>query len=199
MSGPRKPRRSQDKQCLHPPASPLNNEDQAAFQAAMAGVAALPAPNQVFHPAAPVSPWPRKNRENTDNTTAQLHDTLSDHEPDDYTGAEDLSYLRAGMPSQTLRKLRRGHWAVQAQLDLHGMNSDDARRSVSQFIAECRQFDIRCVRIVHGKGFGSVNGEPVLKRKLRNWLIQKEDVLAFCQARPADGGSGAAIVLLKAA
>lgn len=193
MSGPRKSGRPQER-----PLKPalISAEDQAAFQAAMTDVAPLPSPNRVFPSPPSISPRPRLHRPEEQAAAA---DSLSDHELNDYDADEALSYLRSGMPSQTLRKLRRGHWVVQAQLDLHGMSSEEARQAVWQFIVECRQLDIRCVRIIHGKGFGSLNREPVLKRKLRNWLMQKDDVLAFCQARPADGGSGAALVLLKAA
>ncbi len=187
MSGRRKTSRA---------APPLDPADQATFRAAVADVTPLPSPNRVFHPVNPISPWPAKTRE---DEQAVLHDSLSDHDPGDFESGEELSYLRTGMPSQTLRKLRRGHWTVQAQLDLHGMNSDEARQAVGQFISNCRLHDIRCVRIIHGKGLGSFRREPVLKRKLRNWLIQKDEVLAFCQARNVDGGSGAAIILLKAA
>lgn len=127
-----------------------------------------------------------------------LADSLSDeyipaHELE--TG-EELLYLREGQSPATLSKLRRGHWVVQASIDLHGMVSEEARTYVAKFIAECKKNDIRCVRIVHGKGLGSRNREPVLKHKLRNWLMQKDEVLAYAQARQQDGGSGAVIVLL---
>ena len=87
---------------------------------------------------------------------------------------------------------------VQAQIDLHGLISDEARGYVAEFLSHCKKKNIRCVRIVHGKGLGSRNREPILKHKLRNWLIQKDEVIAYAQAKPEDGGSGAVIVLLKA-
>ncbi len=176
-------------------APPLDPHERDEFREAVADVTPLPSANRIVHPSPPISPWPSKTKE---DEQAVLQDSLSDHDPGDFESGDELSYLRSGMPSQTLRKLRRGHWVVQAQLDLHGMNSDEARLEVAGFIAACRQYDIRCVRIIHGKGLGSFRREPVLKRKLRNWLMQKDDVLAFCQARNVDGGSGAALVLLKA-
>jgi DNA-nicking Smr family endonuclease len=94
--------------------------------------------------------------------------------------------------------LRRGHWVVQAKIDLHGLVADEARTYVAEFLADCKKRGIRCVRIIHGKGLGSRNREPVLKNKLRNWLMQRDEVIAYAQARQADGGSGAVIVLLKA-
>ena len=111
---------------------------------------------------------------------------------------EQLSYARPGIGPDTLRKLRRGHWVIQIQLDLHGMRRDEARDALGEFLRNAVKRGMRCVRIVHGKGLGSINKEPVLKNKVRNWLVQKEEVIAFCQARAAEGGSGALVVLLKA-
>lgn len=111
---------------------------------------------------------------------------------------ETLSYARNGIGTDVLRKLRSGRWVIQAQLDLHGLRSDEAREALSEFIRNATRRGLRCVRVIHGKGLGSVNKEPVLKGKVRNWLVQKEEILAFCQARPVDGGAGALIVLLKA-
>jgi DNA-nicking Smr family endonuclease len=111
---------------------------------------------------------------------------------------EELVYLREGLSRQLLRRLRRGHWVIEDDLDLHGMNRVEAARSVSEFLRRCAARRLRCVRIVHGKGHGSRNREPVLKGKLRKWLVVRDDVLAFCQAPAAHGGGGAVLVLLKA-
>ena len=129
-----------------------------------------------------------------------LIDSLSDHYIPAYEleSGEELLYLREDQSPIVLSKLRRGHWVVQAHIDLHGLVSDEARVTVSEFIAGCKKRGLRCVRIVHGKGLGSRNKEPVLKHKLRNWLMQKDEVIAYAQARANDGGSGAVIVLLKA-
>ena len=129
-----------------------------------------------------------------------LIDSLSDGyiAPHDVETGEELLYLRTGQSPSVLTKLRRGFWVIQAQIDLHGLISDEARAYVAAFIADCKKNNIRCVRIVHGKGLGSRNREPVLKHKLRNWLMQKDEVIAYAQAKPEDGGSGAVIVLLKA-
>ncbi len=110
---------------------------------------------------------------------------------------EELSFLRDGIGAQTLRKLRRGHWVIQDELDLHGSRSGEAHELLAQFLAHCARRGLRCVRIVHGKGLRSKNREPVLKRKVAVWLMRREDVLAFCQARGPDGGGGAVVVLLK--
>lgn len=110
---------------------------------------------------------------------------------------ETLSFRRNGIGPDVVRKLRRGTWTITAQLDLHGMRVDEARAAISEFLRQCVRLDKRCVRIIHGKGLGSVNRQPVLKDKVRRWLTQKEEVLAFTEARPNDGGSGVVLVLLK--
>jgi len=110
---------------------------------------------------------------------------------------ESLSYRRVGISADTLRKLRRGFWVVQAELDLHGLRVVEAHGALGAFLREAVQHGQRCVRIVHGKGNGSRDGVPVLKGKVRTWLYRRSDVIAFCQARPTDGGAGALLVLLK--
>ena len=129
-----------------------------------------------------------------------LKDSLSDdfYPAHELESGEELLYLRTGQSPDVLSKLRRGYWVIQAQIDLHGLISDEAREYVAGFLSHCKKKNIRCVRIVHGKGLGSRNREPVLKHKLRNWLMQKDEVIAYAQAKPEDGGSGAVIVLLKA-
>ena len=117
-------------------------------------------------------------------------DTLMDSD-------ENLSFARPGVGADVLSKLRRGNWVIQAQLDLHGYRRDQAREALGEFLRQSRKRGLRCVRVIHGKGLGSVNKEPVLKHKVRNWLAQKDEVMAFCQARAADGGAGALVVLLK--
>ncbi|MDO8701862.1 MAG: Smr/MutS family protein [Undibacterium sp.] len=130
---------------------------------------------------------------------AALRESLSDEfNADSLLETDDnLSYTRQGIGIDVAKKLRKGDWVIQAQLDLHGMRRDQARDSLGEFLRKCNRTGARCVRIIHGKGLGSINKEPVLKNKVRSWLIQKDEVLAFSQATAADGGSGALIVLLK--
>jgi DNA-nicking Smr family endonuclease len=111
---------------------------------------------------------------------------------------ETLSFRRPDIGLDVVRKLRRGGWAIQAQIDLHGLRRDPARVQLNAFIREAAAHGLRCVRVVHGKGHGSPGREPVLKARVRSWLVQKNEVLAFVQARPAEGGSGALVVLLQA-
>jgi DNA-nicking Smr family endonuclease len=109
-----------------------------------------------------------------------------------------LAYVREGISRQVLRRLRRGHWVVQDHLDLHGMNRTEAHDAVAAFLHAAVRRAHRCVRVVHGKGLSSKNREPVLKGKVKVWLARREEVLAFCQAPAAQGGSGAVLVLLRA-
>lgn len=112
---------------------------------------------------------------------------------------EYLSFRRPGVGPDVVRRLRRGQWAIQAEVDLHGLRTHEARDHLAHFIREAHKQGLRCVRVVHGKGLGSPGKTPVLKRCVHRWLVQKSEVLAFVQARPADGGAGAVVVLLRAA
>ena len=109
---------------------------------------------------------------------------------------DQLSFRRLGIGTDVTRKLRKGEWAIQGQLDLHGLRSDEAREALGQFVRDAKRMGWRCVRVIHGKGLGSPGKEPVLKSKVQRWLVQKNEVLAFVQAKPSDGGAGALLVLL---
>ncbi|WP_245579315.1 Smr/MutS family protein [Chitinilyticum aquatile] len=173
---------------------PPPKSDRELFLEAMQGV--LPHKNDYFeHPAKYPSPHPVQRWR---DEARVMRDAMTDFWPwDELETGEELLYLRPGVRPDSLKKLRRGEWVVQGELDLHGLTSEYARPVVGEFLHRCRVENRRCVRIVHGKGLGSKNKEPVLKLKLKNWLAQRDEVLAFCQARPFDGGSGAVLVLLK--
>ena len=115
----------------------------------------------------------------------------------DIENGDLITFLRPGLPSEVMRKLRRGQWIVQDTLDLHGFTTESARVELGRFLAHARHAGSRCVRIVHGKGHRSPNNTSVLRNKVRLSLSQRNEVLAFCDALPADGGSGAVLVLLK--
>jgi DNA-nicking Smr family endonuclease len=166
------------------------------FRHAVADVVPLPPDNR----ADIGRPRPRPlARQRLRDEQQVLIDALAD--PWDWDAAtatgEELVFARPGVPAAVLRKLRRGGWVIRAELDLHGHTGDEARIALAAFLNRCLKDERRCVRIIHGKGLGSKNRLPVLKHKLRHWLTQREDVLAFCQARAVDGGSGAVVVLLK--
>ena len=170
--------------------------DDDEFRRATRDVEPLAAPRRVKLARPAAAPVPRQTRR---DERAVLEESL--HGPrsidDAIDSGEELVFLREGLSRQVLRKLRRGHWVVQDHLDLHGMNREQAAASVAEFRRQCRARRLRCVRIVHGKGLGSRNREPVLKGKLRKWLPLRDEVLAFCQAPATDGGGGAVLVLLK--
>ncbi|GAB5605619.1 Smr/MutS family protein [Sideroxyarcus sp. TK5] len=142
----------------------------------------------------PSPPSPRKPRPQSRLTETEVADTLSDHGADDIAPTE---YLGNGLNRMTLRKLRHGEWPVQDELDLHGLNSDEARKLLTAFLYQATRQGVRCVHVIHGKGWHSEHGEGLLKRLSRHWLAQHPQVLAFCDAPLNAGGSGAARVLLK--
>ena len=107
------------------------------------------------------------------------------------------TFLRRGLGTDILRKLRRGEWSVQSVIDLHGHTIDEAHDALADFLDDARAHGYRCVRVIHGKGLTSPNREPVLKGKVRGWLTRWNDVLAYCEAPTHGGGSGAVVVLLR--
>jgi DNA-nicking Smr family endonuclease len=164
------------------------DDDAALFRAAVGDVKPLPQQNRI-----PPQPAPRKPFRHSNSAPDTIADTLSDFAPDE-TADE---YLGNGLSRMTLRKLRRGHWPVQDRLDLHGLNTDAARKLLQEFLHEAVQHGARCVLVVHGKGINSRGGEAVLRKLTRHWLTQHPRVLAWCDAPPQEGGSGAVLVLLK--
>lgn len=172
------------------------DDDAELFRQAMRDVRRLPASGRVSAGAA--RPPPRARQREADDREV-LASLLAEPEPDWLEYGETLQYRAPGVQEGVLRKLRRGHYRVDASLDLHGMNRTLAQRTVLRFLADCIARDHRCVRIVHGKGNGSPNTGPVLKRLLDGWLRRRRDVLAFTTAPVADGGTGAVYVLLRVA
>ncbi|MBU6260808.1 MAG: Smr/MutS family protein, partial [Burkholderiales bacterium] len=112
---------------------------------------------------------------------------------------DGLSFRREGIGTEVLTRLRRGHWAIQAEVDLHGLRRDEARDRLADFVRGAARRGLRCLRVVHGKGHGSPGREPVLKAKVQRWLGQSAEVIAFAQACGPQGGAGALIVLLVGA
>ncbi len=111
---------------------------------------------------------------------------------------DEAAFLRPGLPRRILSDLRRGRWVLQGEIDLHGFTREEARQALADFLALCLQQGRRCIRVIHGKGLGSPGRIPILKQLSRGWLAQREEILAFCQAGPHDGGSGALLVLMRA-
>ena len=151
-------------------------------------------------PLAPEPPAPIPVQHQLDEQRV-LRESLSDEF--DVTTLLDvddaMSFRRPGIGTDVTARLRKGDWAIQAQVDLHGLRSDEARETLGGFIRNAYKQGLRCVRVVHGKGLGSPGKQPVLKTKTQRWLIQKNEVIAFVQAKPAEGGAGALVVLLAPA
>lgn len=173
----------------------LRRAEQTLFERTVGTVRPLRAPARASSPSMRPAPVARQ-RQRDDKRV--LQESLSD-EFDATTLLHvdgELSFHRPELNADVTARLRRGQWAVQAQIDLHGLRTDAAREALVAFLREAQRAGARCVRVVHGKGLGSPGGAPVLKSKVQGWLIQKKEVLAFVQARPLEGGAGALLVLL---
>ena len=166
------------------------------FQRAAGKVEPLRHHGRVQHAPDPVAPIPAQRQLDDQRV---LKEAISD-EFDASTLLEvdeALSFRRPGVGIDVARKLRRGHWSIQAEVDLHGLRTDDAREALASFLREAVRQGLRCLRVVHGKGLGSPGKTPVLKGKVHGWLVQKNEVMAFVQARGDEGGAGAVVVLLR--
>ena len=185
-------------QAGEPRREPTLDPEQAAFRRAMQGVARLAEANRVVHGTLPPAPRPKQHLA---DERAALHESLHGQIglQDRLEGGDEANYLRPGLANTVLRDLRRGRWVIQAEIDLHGLNRDDARQQLAGLLAECLHLGRRCVRVIHGKGHGSPQKLSILRHLVRGWLAQRSEVLAYCQARPYDGGGGALLVLLQAA
>jgi DNA-nicking Smr family endonuclease len=176
-----------------PPVPRIENATDAASDF-RAGVIPLADSGRIAHARPRRKPVPLASTRDARSAPA---DDLSDHITWQAEPGAELVYLRNGVARETVRRLRRGHWPIQAELDLHGLSSNEARGLLLEFLGTCTRQSFRCVRIIHGKGLRSEHGAPVLKTRVANWLVQKSEVLAFCAAHPSEGGSGAVVVLLK--
>jgi DNA-nicking Smr family endonuclease len=174
----------------------LSTEEKALFRAAVADAVPLKHERVLIQGQRP-SPIPRQRLRDEEQV---LDDMLSDClDPSELETGEELLFCRPGLQHNVLRKLRRGQYSVGAELDLHGMRVTEARQALTLFLQHALASNIKVARIIHGKGNGSLNKQPVLKGKVNHWLQQRIEVLAFCSARPVDGGTGAIYVLLRRA
>ena len=175
-------------------------EEARVFRAAVSDVTPLPTPAHLPHGDALPAPRRRTRRHAPIVESESLGDVVA---ADDAPGvatpsaADPLSFRRPGVRDQTLRHLRRGRFPVEDELDLHGLSQVAARDQLADFIASSRHAGLRCVRVVHGKGYRSGARGPVLKIAVNTWLRRHADVLAFTSARAIDGGTGAVYVLLR--
>ena len=170
-------------------------EKDETFRDAMRDVSPIKATNRVEPYRPPRPPLAAKRHEDERAVIEELARLTLD---DDAEIEEDASYLRPGLPRDILRKLRRTHWVIQDDLDLHGFTGEEAAMQTAVFLADARRRGLRCVRIVHGKGLRSAGREPVLRKRIRKLLTRRDEVLAFIEPRGFHGGSGAVVVLLEA-
>jgi DNA-nicking Smr family endonuclease len=182
----------------------LARERAVEFRSSMKDVKKMPESDRYVHRPPPPPPRPQekgKPLSPEEETAAVLRESLSDLFDVDGLLDEDpsLSYASEGVGPDVVKKLRKRHWPVQDELDLHGMTRDEARDQLTDFLHRANRRGVRCVRIIHGIGYGSAGGEPVLRGIVHSWLVQKSEVVAFCVAGRSDGGNGALIVLLKSA
>ena len=172
--------------------NPEQDDDGELFRAAMRDVRPLKDGGRHAPRKAPPSPQPRQREADEAAVLREMMDVPS------MDVGEELSFKAPGVQESVYRRLKRGTYHMGRELDLHGMRADEAKLAVARFLADCKERDIRCVRIIHGKGLRSKGEGPVLKQRLDGWLRRRSDVLAFCSARREHGGTGAVYVLLRA-
>ncbi|NYT67889.1 Smr/MutS family protein [Pusillimonas noertemannii] len=180
--------------------APLADEDKALFRQAVKSVQPLAPSNRAVLPPVPAAPDRilKERRQAASGTEAPAPAPVSDHYASPLLAPDASHFVQAGHGPDLLKGLARGKWPASATLDLHGANLDEARLRLDGFLRSCLQHGVRCVRIVHGKGYGSKNNAPVLKDTARRWLTQLDDVMAYTECDERDGGSGAVLVLLRA-
>jgi len=175
-----------------------DDEDKNIFQEAVKNVKPLKIKSNTIEPSASKpKPKPIAKKFLEDEKKALLDSLSDDYIYEDGDLENGLLFLRSGHSPDIIKKLKKGYWVVQGSIDLHGMISQEAKSYIIDYIQECKKRHLRCIRIIHGKGIGSKNKEPVLRNKVKNWLAQKDEVIAYAQAPKHDGGSGAVVVLLK--
>lgn len=177
------------------PATPvLAEDDRQALLQALAGVRPLIA-DTVELRSPPPPPVPKQAAR--DEAAVLREMVLLDPGAGELEMGDELNFKREGVQHAVIRKLRRGQFAVQAHLDLHGLTAAEAKLQLAGFLQQCAASGLRCVRVVHGKGNSSPGKIPVLKPRVAHWLAQRNEVMAYTSARPVDGGTGAIYVLLR--
>lgn len=195
MPAKKKSIKNAQKKSSNPPVSPpVSDADKALFRDTVGAVKRLHNDRADTRPTPP-KPIPKKHTLTEQQWLATELEYPVDSD-DGYDG-DDLHYRANGVKPSVVRQLRREHYPNYAVLDLHGMTVQAARHAFAMFLLQAKLNKQSCIRIIHGKGKSSQNRTPILKGKLGGWLRQRDDVLAFCPAKPADGGTGAVCVLLR--
>lgn len=173
----------------------MSDDDNDLFRRAMSGAKPLRSDERAAKPQKKPSPKARFTR--ADEKKALRESLEADIDTMQNSNAESMRYHRQSVGRRTMRKLARGRFSVQAEIDLHGMTVAEAKPRLSDFIENCARQGHLCVRVVHGKGLGSGQRGPVLKNSVNHWLRKWDSVLAFTTAKQVDGGTGAIYVLLE--
>ena len=150
--------------------------------------------NRVAPYRKPMDPTPKQRLLDNQRVMEELLEESD--ESVSYESGDELKFLRSGFSSRLLKKLRRGDYAIQDELDLHGFVAGEAKQETHAFVNECARDNVRAIRIVHGKGRNSAGRKPVLKNMLIGWLSKNKHVIAVVSTPANDGGTGAVYVLL---
>jgi len=171
-----------------------NDDKEASFADMMGDIKLITSDRVVSNKP---KPYPTPRQQELDERRVMQELSYAAIEDEDMQAGDVLSYCQAGIQKQVFRKLKRGQYSINSELDLHGLTRPEAELELTDFISYALNENLRCVRIIHGKGLGSSNTGPVIKPLVNRWLQRRDDVLAFCSARPVDGGTGAVYVLLR--
>lgn len=173
----------------------MSDDDDKLFRSAMSG--AKPLRSEARVEAETKKPKPKARFSRADEKQALRESLDADIDTMESSNADSVRFHRASVGRRTMRKLARGRYSVQAEIDLHGMTVAEARPRLADFVENCARQGHLCIRVVHGKGLGSGDRGPVLKNSVNHWLRKWDSVLAFVSARQVDGGTGAVYVLLR--
>ncbi len=171
----------------------LTPEDSDLFRLTIGKVHAIKSDKVLLTEGNKPKPYPKKQAVNVDESL----NNAAEFEIENVGVEDSLGFTAPGLQHNVLKKLRKGQFGLDAEIDLHGLNSNEAKRQLLHFLHDCVQDGCRCVHIIHGKGYRSEGNHPVLKNNLNLWLRQHQDVQAFCSAPQKDGGAGAVFVLLQ--
>ena len=173
----------------------LSAEDSLLFRQTIGKVKIIESNTLLLRADKKPKPIPRPPQDDFSEKLKSCHENPTEN----LTAEDTLSFLAPGVHKNVLKKLRKGDFGADGQLDLHGLTSSQAKQCLLHFLHSCVEEGCRCVHIIHGKGYRSENNHPILKNHLNNWLRQHNDVQAFCSAAPKEGGAGAVLVLLHLA
>lgn len=191
---------TEEENAASPSGEKISGDEVTLFREAMQGVRPLAKTNKVVLTRATNMHVNRVKHPSSVQSDLSIQPSFQDHFPEDQPiilEGEKWSFVRPGLQRNILRRLRRGYWPIQDEVDLHGLNRNEAYQMLVAFLDNVLRRGYRCVRVIHGRGLSSKDRKPILKKQVGKWLLQINEVLAFCQAQSSQGGSGATLVLLR--